>query len=560
MRGLLFIVAILGFANADHPSDDGLDPMNAAPKHDLDSCPSVEKPKLLNSTNGTIVFNATHYQEGLDCGWVIKHTGCDSNKLPRIRMEFTEFDTEYWYDFVVLYDGLTVNNKRLGTMSGGENPGAFVTSKDASFVHFHSDSGFDAVPNTYDGFTMVWNMTCEEPYVANTDHCKNVTEPMIFKSSENHTGILNFTFEDYGHNLNCAWKFVNEDSCDKPHVEFSFSVFSLEKSFDLLTIFDGEEVDENIRIGRFTGRDAQDGPGRFLQSSGNNALFVFNSDSSNAEGQWDGFVASYEFKCGSVDQCGTNESPLVINSTNHKDSNKPGVFSIVDADYKDGMTCAWLIKNTNKCDNNGKPLVHVQLGKIRTEQDFDVLSIYDGEKPEKQHILGHFSGNQDYADIDGEDKMKQVTRRNKYSKGDSVLVTFKTDNSKSADTTSLFSGFDFNYTFICSDKLQTEPPKSCSNVHSPKTFKASDDKTGELELGTEEYGPDLNCWWKFENDVSCPSGDSAVVTLDFLKFRTEPLFDFVSIYEGSTDGPIRTFSGENAWEVPGIYVSNNKTI
>ena len=90
----------------------------------------------LTSASGSFTDGSGSSWYGLnsDCRWLIQPTGATS-----ITLNFSQFDTEEYYDFVTVYDGSTTSDPVLGYFSGPSIPGSVTSTGGSMLVRFTSD-------------------------------------------------------------------------------------------------------------------------------------------------------------------------------------------------------------------------------------------------------------------------------------------------------------------------------------------------------------------------------------------------------------------------------------
>jgi phosphotriesterase-related protein len=162
------------------------------------------------------------------------------------------------------------------------------------------------------------------------------------------------------------------------------------------------------------------------------------------------------------------------------------------SNYHNNMSCSKLIQPSN-CSS-----VSLSFTAFDTELGNDVLSVYDGATT-LSPLLGQYSGT----------TLPPVLK----STGGSMLIVFNTNGSNTS------SGWVANY----SGNLDTDYSGTCVNA----IF------TAESATITDNSGPS-----DYDNNMSCQKlievPGSASITLQFTSFATEPGYDLVKVYDGST--------------------------
>lgn len=105
----------------------------------------------LTAINGDITDGSAtdDYGNGSECNWLIQ-----PNPPAPVSLNFTAFDTELNYDFVVVYDGMDENAPEIANFSGSNIPNGVTSTGNEMFVLFVSDesirgSGFEANYTAY---------------------------------------------------------------------------------------------------------------------------------------------------------------------------------------------------------------------------------------------------------------------------------------------------------------------------------------------------------------------------------------------------------------------------
>ena len=121
------------------------------------SAPHCTVNNTLTASAGTITDGSSTslYANNSDCSWLIQPPGAT-----KIKLSFTQFDTEQDYDGVIVYDGQNNAAPVLGIFSGAAIPAAITSTGGSMFVQFLSDealrkAGFSANYNSLN--TIVFN-------------------------------------------------------------------------------------------------------------------------------------------------------------------------------------------------------------------------------------------------------------------------------------------------------------------------------------------------------------------------------------------------------------------
>ena len=173
--------------------------------------------------------------------------------------------------------------------------------------------------------------------------------------------------------------------------------------------------------------------------------------------------------------------------------------------YGHGHDCNWHLACS---DPAASPLL--VFTSFSTEANYDFVTIYDGDSNDAPQI-GRFHG----EDLPGGDQGLQST-------GSNMLVRLTTDGSISREG--------FSATFECTrTRLPPPPPNPCL----PPGLTLQGSATPQVLDGTAGYANNVVCDWR----LSCQGGLAPLVV--FQGFNTEANFDFVRVYDGSTNEDTR---------------------
>jgi archaellum component FlaF (FlaF/FlaG flagellin family) len=172
------------------------------------------------------------------------------------------------------------------------------------------------------------------------------------------------------------------------------------------------------------------------------------------------------------------------------------------ANYDNNQSCSWLIDpQVNPLDSISSITISFQ--QFDTEAGQDSLVIYDGDNTNAA-ILGTFSGSNLPANLT--------------SSGNKVLLVFNSNNSNTAKGWLL--SYRSNLPDYCGTTTMTDLSGTISDGSGPKNY-----IEGTL------------CTWSLQ-----PTNASGV-SLSFSEFNTEPVFDFVEVYDMTTSVSLGKFSG-----------------
>ena len=186
-----------------------------------------------------------------------------------ISVTFSAFFTEFYKDFLLIYDGPDIHSPLIGTYTGNNSPGTVTSTSGCLTFEFISDFS-----NNYPGWTA--NISCiNNSCLPNMANCQDlVCASPFFDSGGN--------FGNYGNNENLTHTLLSSNgTC----LTVTFWSFFLEPGRDFLRIYDGPDATAPL-IGTFTGNNS---PG-ILSSSSGALTFVFTSDGQNPYPGWSASV------------------------------------------------------------------------------------------------------------------------------------------------------------------------------------------------------------------------------------------------------------------------------
>jgi len=225
----------------------------------------------LNTTSGTIGDGSGPlygYLPGMDCSWLI----APEDSITSITLHFFQFDVAEG-DTLFVYQGSSSASPLIGSYSGMQLPEDLVVESDQAFIEFQTQSVSGA-----SGWLMGFEAQIPVYCTANqmlTDISGNLSDG---------SGPRNY------HNAStCLWMIAPPGA---QLIELQFDTFDTEANFDIVTIYDGNEV-----IGEFSGNEI---PPMLSATSG--ILFVVFT--SNMEITAPGWTATY-----TTDLVGLEESP-----------------------------------------------------------------------------------------------------------------------------------------------------------------------------------------------------------------------------------------------------------
>jgi M6 family metalloprotease-like protein len=275
---------------------------------------------------------------------------------------------------------------------------------------------------------------------------------------------------NYADFSNCQWLIAPAGASS---IDLSFNRFALENNFDFVEVFDGPTT-ASPRIGNFSGNTIP----ATLTSSGGSMLVRFTSDLSI---NFTGFEASYTSS--SVQCLGTRT--LTANSGSFSDGSG-------SANYGPNLNCGWLIQPIFN------DTIKIDFSNFDTESGNDLVNIYNGVN-NSGSLVASYSGN-------------SIPPQTVVSgSGISVFVEFITNGTIGA------AGWDATYT--------SSSATTCSGTTTLTAANGSFDDGS----GNQNYDDNLNCSWLIQ-----PSGNPAVISLDFNSMNLANFNDFVRIYDGTS--------------------------
>ncbi|WP_196888509.1 CUB domain-containing protein [Aureivirga sp. CE67] len=342
---------------------------------------------VLTDYAGTFSDGQDLYYNNTNCTWLIKPIYAN-----QIKLTFTEFQTEYDYDFVYVYDGGSTNAPLLGKFSGYTIPDEIITSEgvDQMLVVFTSD-----YTGNFNGF--------EASYETITNLCDGFIE-----LNEN-SGIISegSSMNDYQNNSNCSW-LINPLSATKIYLDFlEFNI----QNDDFVKVYDGEDNSAPL-LGEFTGDVI---PNQIISTNEEGKMYI--EFFSNNENTSDGWTASYEIEYEYCD--GFVE--FTQNSGTFSDGSN-------DGNYQNNSNCSWLINPSNTYETT------------LSFQEFnlfigDHLYVYDGED-ENAPLLVELTGNNipnDIVTVSSLGKMFVKFTSDQFFPSSGWTASYTTKNAESCD-------------------------------------------------------------------------------------------------------------------------------
>lgn len=290
------------------------------------------------------------------------HTIC-SDAGNCVTVDFTSFNTEATFDFLIIYDGASTAFPVLGTFSGTNSPGTISSSTGCLTFEFISDGsvtnpGWEATISC--GVCGVGGGGCL-PNMGN--NCVDSVCTGSFFDSGGSSG-------QYGNSENNTHTICsNAGDC----VQFDFTAFDLESCCDQLSIHDGPNALSPL-IGNF----AATSPGTVTSTSGC-LTFVFTSDASVTANGWEAAIT-----CVPCPQTGC--LPIMTNGcTDNTCSNTFFDSGGNTGNYGNNENLTHTI-----CSNSGN-CIEVDFTSFNLENGFDFLFVHDGASVNTP-LLGVYTG------------------------------------------------------------------------------------------------------------------------------------------------------------------------
>jgi len=331
---------------------------------DADSCFSSQD-HTLTEPEGT--FGCSGYGPDIEVTWSISVDASNT-----IAVDFIQFQTEFNYDVLRIYDGNSANAPQIASYSGYETPEPVHSSSNHLFISFSSDASVQ-----YDGFHAEYHSVRSQSALTT---CSSSTHETI------HAPAGEIGCDGYGNDIDSSW-LIQVAAGQK--ITLTFTTLSTELYYDYVKIYDGTNTHGTL-MGTFSG-DAVPLP---ITSTTNAFYITFHSDTS-VSASYSGFVIDY-VSFGSFDNSCSESADFVLDNSN-------GDFGCDG--YASSVTVTWLIESFGN--------IFINFNHFDTEQNYDVLYIYDGSN-ENAPVLAQYSGT----------RAPSVS-----STGDSIFLKFVSDSS-----------------------------------------------------------------------------------------------------------------------------------
>lgn len=295
---------------------------------------------------------AALYNSGSRCRWLIDPMSDEME----IEIDFVSFQTEAGFDFVSVYEGPGDWAPLLGRFSGRNLPPRLIARSRYAYVVFESDATVrDA------GWELEYRT---RPQIS--EPCQSLTV------HETPSG----SFDDgsgndlYANDQRCAWLIRPPDAIG---LSITLSEFNTEAGADILRIYDGPDADSPLII-ELSGNS--ESSVRTFETSAGVAFVTFETDGRNRRSGWH---LSYAPGQGPPpptceDKQVLTESSGLVEAGNRTDY------------YTNNLDCEWLI------DAGLQEPLNLRFVRFNTEQDADIVSIYDGPYANPSSLLLQHSG------------------------------------------------------------------------------------------------------------------------------------------------------------------------
>jgi hypothetical protein len=325
--------------------------------------------QTLTAASGTFSdgSGSGNYQNNSDCRWLIQPPNATSITLTIQSINLLMGDS------VIVYNGSTTTSPRLGAFSGNTPPAPVTSTGGVMLVRFLTNAS-----GTADGFTANYTSAVNVP-------CSG-TQVVTGGSGTITDGSGSANYRD---NTDCKW--VIDSPAGSVGVRIEFTQFRTEANFDFVFLYDGDQVNSNYLIRRFSGTSLPP----ITTSATPRALVYFTSDYSNTDQGW-----SLNYTALTQPYC---QGQTTLTAASGTISDGSG-----NSDYTNRANCRWLIQPT------GANWVELSFSAFNTESNFDFVRVYDGPTASSP-LLGSYSGT----------SLPPMLR----STGGSMLVVFTSDSS-----------------------------------------------------------------------------------------------------------------------------------
>lgn len=303
--------------------------------------------ETFTDASGAISDNSCeeNYLNDMDCRKLIQPPGADF-----ITLNFSDFNIENNYDFVRVYDGISISDPLLGEFTGNSIPPTVSSSGGSMLIHFTTDYSVSRP-----GWRAEYTSASEEPV------CMNETFTTASGLVDDNTGL-----EDYMNHADCQ-KLIQPVGADE--IVLTFTEFQLENGNDYVRVYDGSSNSDPL-LGEFTGSTM---PGQLISSGGSILIHFISNDSLTASG----WMATY---ISNAPDCGPCLDETYTQATGEISDNS------CEGDYLIDSDCRKLIQPADA------DFITLSFRDFITERNYDFVRVYDGSTT-SDPLLGEFSGN-----------------------------------------------------------------------------------------------------------------------------------------------------------------------
>lgn len=205
--------------------------------------------------------NSSNYDNNLNCGWLIQPSGSPA----AITLDFNNMNIQFG-DFVRIYDGTNSSGTLLATRTGTFIGSTITAFSGAMFVQFVTNG-----TNTGPGWAVTYNSSSTfcVPQTTYTGNFANFTDGSPFAGN-------------YSNNSDCEW--LIQPALANVAVRLNFTRFATELNNDTVTVYDGATTAAPI-LGTFSGTTIPP----VLVSSGGDMLIKFKTNGSVQATGWQAF-------------------------------------------------------------------------------------------------------------------------------------------------------------------------------------------------------------------------------------------------------------------------------
>jgi hypothetical protein len=341
--------------------------------------------------------------------------------------------------------------------------------------------------------------------------------------------------------MTCSWSVPYNGA-----VTITFTRFETETSYDFVKVYDG--LSTSSLLASLHGPNL---PGEIRSSVGSGGMLVqFSSDQSVQAIGFEAFVSASTTPSSPAIAAPTTPVPPPFSAPSIPIYSPPSLSQELTScngeqlltitregttlsdgplDYSPSMSCVWRVLHSGS--------VVLTFTQFATESSYDFVKVYDGQS--RNFLLGSFSG--------------QNIPRQIQSSGASggMLIEFVSDYSVQAAGFTAFVQPQDNFTpSIPSPTIGIPAAVPSWPVSIPSSVDLLAPCSGEVTVsmmtgsaalsdGPSDYSPSMTCMWRIPHSGS--------LRLSFSQFATENSYDFVKVYDGTsqTGSILGSFTGQN---------------